>query len=229
MPEPSTVRITFGFVRGALASEEITVQASSCTTFLQLKHFLIQKHNACDIITQQLKFVCVQTLAVLADDQAAGSVAMPQCDIMVNIIRKTAQSAAAAPAAVHVGATSESFDRKESPGECKLANPANSLAMPPSASPAPEQQKKKTSVTGFFAGLGLDKDHFSGEYQSGMNLSHEQQHQMCSEMRALIHEEATTNETDMSKFLAIHENARKPEDRAIDSMLPVGTLVQLDG
>lgn len=221
------MRITFGFVRGALASEEITVQASSCTTFLQLKHFLIQKHNACDIITQQLKFVCVQTLAVLADDQAAGSVGMTQCDIMVNIIRKTAQSAAAAPAAVHVGATSDSFDRKESPDECKSANPANSLAIPPSASPAPE--KKKTSVTGFFAGIGLDKVHFSGEYRSGINLSHEQQQQMCSEMRALIHEEAASNETDMAKLLAIYENARKPEDRAIDSMLPVGTLVQLDG
>jgi hypothetical protein len=81
---------------------------------------------------------------------------------------------------------------------------------------------------GFFAGLGLNKDHFSGEYQSGTNLSHEQQQRMCSEMQALVHEEATSNETDMSRFLAIYENIRKPEDQAIDSVLPVTTLVRFE-
>ena len=229
MPELSNVRITFGFVKGALLLEKITVEVSSCTNFLQLKHVLIQKHNACDATMQQLKFVCVQTLAVLADDQAVGCVNMPQFDIMVNVIKKTAQHAAAASAAVRVGGASHLSHREESPDACASANGSNPHPMPPSPPPANKQQTPVTSVTGFFAKLGLDEAHFSGEYQSGVNLSHEQQQRMSREMRALAQEEAATNEVDMSKFLAIYENERKPEDQAIDAILPVGTLVRLDG
>ncbi len=59
-------------------------------------------------------------------------------------------------------------------------------------------------------------------------MSHEQQQQMCREIKALVDEEAATKQVDMAKFLSVYENVRKPEDRAMDAVLPVGTLVRLD-
>jgi hypothetical protein len=235
MSELSTVRITFSFVKGALASEVITVQVSAGTTFSQLKHILMQKHNACDPVTQQLKFVCVQTLQVLTDDHTAGSVAALEFDVIVNVIKKTAQSP---PAAANSGGTGTlCVDRKQptdasfQPTDaCDLPSPANPLATPPSPSTA-----STTIATGFFASLGLDKfvnvsPSASGEYAycSGVNLSNEQQQQMLREMKALVDEEAATKQTDMAKFLSVYEGMRKPEDRAMDAVLPVGTLVRLD-
>jgi hypothetical protein len=226
----STVRITFGFVRGALLGQEIIVEVSSCTTFLQLKHLLIQKHAACNASTHQLKFVCVKTLAILADDQMAGSVQMPRFDITVNVIKSTAQSATSVPAALRADVA---FDHHESPIACASADLAQphmpSLSLPPAPPPLSGQQNSKTKVTGFFAELGLDKGEFSGEFSSGLNMSYEQQQRMSREIQALAVEEAAGNEVDMSKFLSIYENMRKPEDKAIDSVLPVCTLVRLDG
>ena len=234
MSELSTVRITFSFVKGALASEVITVQVSAGTTFSQLKHILMQKHNACDPVTQQLKFVCVQTLQVLTDDQTAGSVAALEFDVIVNVIKKTAQSP---PAAANSGGTGTlGADRKQptdapfQPTDaCELPSPANPHATAPSPSTV-QQPPSATIATGFFAGLGLDNESASGEYQycSGVNLSHEQQQKMCGEMKALVDEEAATKQVDMAKFLSVYENMRKPEDRAMDVVLPVGTLVRLD-
>ena len=231
MSELSTVRITFSFVKGALASEVITVQVSAGTTFSQLKHILMQKHNACDPVTQQLKFVCVQTLQVLTDDHTAGSVAALEFDVIVNVIKKTAQSP---PAAANSGGTGTlGADRKQPTDACDLPSPANLLATPPSPSTA--STTIATGVTGFFASLGLDKfvdvsASASGEYEycSGVNLSNEQQQQMHREMKALVDEEAATKQTDMAKFLSVYEGMRKPEDRAMDAVLPVGTLVRLD-
>ena len=226
------MRITFSFVKGALASEVITVQVSAGTTFSQLKHILMQKHNACDPVTQQLKFVCVQTLQVLTDDHTAGSVAALEFDVIVNVIKKTAQSP---PAAANSGGTGTlGVDRKhptdassQPTDACDSPSSANPLATPPSPSTA-----STTIATGFFASLGLDNDSASasGEYEycSGVNLSNEQQQQMLREMKALVGEEAATKQTDMAKFLSVYEGMRKPEDRAMDAVLPVGTLVRLD-
>jgi len=52
---------------------------------------------------------------------------------------------------------------------------------------------------------------------------------MCGEMKALVDEEAVTKQVDMARVSARRtENMRKPEDRAMDAVLPVGTLVRLD-
>ncbi len=228
MSELSTVRITFSFVKGALASKVITVQVSAGTTFSELKHILMQKHNACDPVTQQLKFVCVQTLQVLTDDHTAGSVAALEFDVIVNVIKKTAQSPPAAANSSGNGTLGVS-DRKQPTEACELPSPANPHATPPTTSTV-QQTPSTTIVTGFFASLGMENvPWLSGKYFSGLNLSHEQQQRMCREIQALADEEAATKQVDMAKFLAVYENVRKPEDRAIDAVLPVGTLVRLDG
>jgi hypothetical protein len=229
----STVSITFSFVKGPLASEVIALQVSAGTTFSQLKHILMQKHNACDPVTQQLKFVCVQTLQVLTDDHTAGSVAALEFDVIVNVIKKTAQSLAPnanSSGTLGVSDRNQPTDAPFQPTDaCELPSPANPHATAPSPSTV-QQPPSATIATGFFAGLGLDNESASGEYQycSGVNLSHEQQQKMCGEMKALVDEEAATKQVDMAKFLSVYENMRKPEDRAMDAVLPVGTLVRLD-
>ena len=60
----------------------------------------------------------------------------------------------------------------------------------------------------------------------GTNLSHDQQTKFLEAARAL-QQGSAAGEVDMSVYLSLYENIRKPEDQAIDSILPISTMVCL--
>jgi hypothetical protein len=63
-------------------------------------------------------------------------------------------------------------------------------------------------------------------FVKGANLSHDQQTKLRDAARVL-QEGSAAGEVDMSAFLSLYEDIRKPEDKAIDSILPISTMVCL--
>jgi hypothetical protein len=80
-----------------------------------------------------------------------------------------------------------------------------------------------TALLSLMSAIGNVED---DSFVLGANLSHDQQTKMRDAVRAL-QQGSATGEVDMSIFLSLYENIRKPEDKAIDSVLPISTMVCL--
>ena len=99
--------------------------------------------------------------------------------------------------------------------------------------PASETKTRNVMATGPGASALLSSMSSSSDVMSnddtfimGINLSHDQQTKMRVAERAL-QQSSASGEVDMSSYLSLYENVRKPEDKAIDSILPISTMVCL--
>lgn len=94
--------------------------------------------------------------------------------------------------------------------------------------PASETKTPNCTATGPGASALLSTMSSPGDdtFITGVNLSHDQQTKMREAAHAL-QQSSASGEVDMSSFLSLYENVRKPEDKAIDSILPISTMVCL--
>jgi hypothetical protein len=327
---PGCICVTFGFVKGVLAGQSVAAQVAADVSMLHLKNSLIQTHNACDPLTHSLKFVCEQTLHVLSDEDAVGSLHLQNVDICVNVIRKAPLPAAAAPAtafplnyeqelAIPAGCPEPlapppppppSLTSTTCPSAAALSNTLRDGARvrieglrskpelngcygcicdardapsgrwvirldtaaagaasgdeqqlvsvkPENLQVAPLQQQPPPSpsdtavntaisdppqashtkppnviatgpaATALLSDISkMSKLVVDDAFVMGTNLSHDQQTKFLDAARALERGSAA-GQVDMSVFLSLYENIRKPEDKAIDSILPISTMVCL--
>ena len=105
------------------------------------------------------------------------------------------------------------------------------LASDSDRSPASKSKNPSVIATGTAASALISsmtaicsKDDDS--FITGANLSHDQQTKLRDATRVL-QEGSAAGEVDMSAFLSLYEDIRKPEDKAIDSILPISTMVCL--
>jgi hypothetical protein len=101
----------------------------------------------------------------------------------------------------------------------------------PSILPIPtfvQHQRRKPPIAWQLASALQSTMSSSGDdtFITGVNLSRDQQTKMREALHALQRSSAS-GEVDMSSFLSVYENVRKPEDKAIDSILPISTMVCL--
>ena len=321
---PGCICVSFGFVKGALVGQSFTVQVAADVSVSHLKQSLIQTHNACDPITQSLKFVCEQTLKVLSDDEKVGNLKLPRLHICVSVTKKCASSVASAtvqpqadcsshlrkhheaapspdcPASLssnalnpcstaaadsnhihdgarvrieglrskpelngHCGAVCGAFNAHagrwlvrldmsvvgaicDAEKLCVLVKPENLQIIPLQQSPHPPpchlsptlQPKTKaphaiaidpsaSALSFTTSGISSVMHQADDQFVMGANLSHDQQRQMSQASRAMQEQQSVSGQIDMSAFLSVYENVRKPEDKAIDSIFPISTMVCL--